>query len=122
MKTLSETIQHLQNIERFNELLEMFHNWNTKFTSPEGIDFNILECSLTEANNNYNYKRKINLKSLKEDYSHYFEMMDNEYPEKRKLNKLVKEYNSLVENYAHLNHEYVCIELNRIVSKMIKND
>ena len=123
MNDLTSIISTLTELQRFNELKETLISFEV-IETPLYVNFEVsfFELSLSIKSDLFmSTLQKVNLSYLKKDYDHYKEMMEIDYPEKRKLNKIVKEYNSLYEKYSDVNIQFLSEELNYNIEKRIKD-
>ncbi len=109
MKNLAEIIEKLTELKRYQDLKTTLENWITVYRNPFIGEFKCFENILKKEY--YHSSKKINTKDLKDDYKYFQDIMEIPYPQKRPLNKIVKEYNSLVEKYADINIEYLTKKL-----------
>jgi len=122
MKNLTEVIETLTQINRYEELKTILKDWATVYNSPFIGQFEVFEMSLYPLKRSAYYtSNKISLNDLKEDYKHFKDIMDISYPKKRELNKIAKEYNLLVAKFDRIDVKYLTEKLSETTNNFIED-
>lgn len=116
---LNEILTTINEVKRLEELNGIMKDWNNKFRCSYGNNFTCFDLSINRAGQ---LGKTVCLEELKEDYEHYKYMTEIDYPHKRKLNKLVKEYNFLCKKYEHVSVNYVIEDLKDSLNKTITRE